>query len=133
MGGRKTQYKDYYASTGTDQRDSFGTLWDSMVTSGQFKRLSLGARFFYALCRVQWKSAQGRAYLYQHAKEESKTYREPCFVFPAAHMEVYGIQRQNGARYIRELVQAGFIDVEEQNGHRRKPNVYAFSDKWKGL
>lgn len=31
----------------------------------------------------------------------------------------------------KQLIAAGFIEETESNAHRKKPNVYAFSDEWK--
>ena len=30
-----------------------------------------------------------------------------------------------------ELIEAGFIEIKQNNAHVRKANVYAFSEKWK--
>lgn len=34
-------------------------------------------------------------------------------------------------KYRDELLDAGFVEIVEANGHRMKKNIYRFSDKWK--
>lgn len=121
---------DLYAGNGPNDR--FGTVFDGMVTSEKFQSLSLGARYFYILCRVQSQSKHGKACLYKHREEYGRTYGDKCFVFPASHQRMYGVDKGNSSRYLSELTKAGFIECIENNSHMRKVNVYAFSDKWKG-
>lgn len=126
---RKQTYYDRMASAGA--KDHFGTLYDGMCKNRQFQALSVGARLFYVLCRVQSKSTQGTSCLYKHGKEENITFSEYDFVFPSSHLQQYGIDRSNANRYFKQLEETGFIEVKENNQHRRKINVYSFSDKWR--
>ena len=128
-GNKKQQYKDFCASAGSN--DYFGTLYDGMCRSKAYQSLGIGAKHFYTLCRVQSRSKQGRACLYQHSTEYGITYTENDFVFPAEHLKMYGIDRSNANRYFGELEKAGFITKKEKNNHIKKVNVYSFSDKWK--
>ena len=118
-----------YASTGTS--DNFGRLYVSMVQSGAFQALSMKARYFYMLCTIQAASTQGKRALYQYADAEGETFGEACFVFPREHQKKFGYMGKDANRYFDELEQAGFIETVRQNNHRRKMNVYRFSDKWK--
>lgn len=129
MGRRKLRYKDPAASIG--EKDNFGMIYDSMCKSKAYKTLSLGAKHFYTLCRVQSQSAQGRACLYKHREEENSIYTERDFVFPAKHLAIYGVDRSNANKYFKQLEAAGFIEVKENNKHRKKVNVYSFSARWK--
>lgn len=129
--GKKKEYKpDYYASLG-NAKDTFSTLYDSMITSEKFKQLSLPAKNVYYLCRNQYTSRRGRECLYNHAKEYGITYPDGCFVFPAKHSEVYGLKRAYVSKYLTELEKAGFIKRYENNKHTWKVNVYQFSTEWK--
>lgn len=129
MSRNKKQYVDRYASAIVNDR--FGTVFDSMCKSDSYKRLGLGARHFYTLCRVQAQSKEGRACLYKHGEDYDRMYTERDFVFPAAHLKEYGIDRSNAHRYFDELEAAGFIVKKEQNKFMKKVNVYSFSDRWK--
>ena len=127
--GKKRKYKDLRASVSGN--DYFGTVYDGMCRSKAYRNLTIGARHFYTLCRVQARSTHGRACLYKHAEEYGLTYGEHCFVFPASHLAMYGIDRSNACRYFKELEAAGFIKQVESNKAVRKVSVYEFSSGWK--
>lgn len=129
MRKKKQTYCDKMASIG--EKDYYGTLFDSMCKSSQYQSLSIGARHFYTLCRVQAKSTHGTSCLHKHAQEYGRTYSEYCFVFPAKHLSMYGIDRANASRYFKELENAGFIKKVEKNNNQQKVNVYEFSCEWK--
>lgn len=126
---KKPKYKDLYASIG--DKDFFGTIYDGMCRSKAYQSLSIGAKHFYTLCRVQAKSTHGKSCLYKHSEEYGITYTEHDFVFPASHLTMYGVDRSNASRYFKELEAAGFIDKKEKNKHMKKVNVYSFSNRWK--
>lgn len=125
----KQPYCDIRACLGV--KDRFGTLYDGMCTSKAYIELSIGAKQFYTLCRVQAQSARGKACLYKHAEEFGISYNDHCFVFPSSHLEKYGYDRSNAVKYFNELVAAGFIKKLERNKHLKKVNVYEFIEDWK--
>ncbi len=133
MKKRKTNsdYTDMTASIKANDR--FGMLYDSMVRSEQYQALSIGAKQFFTCCRIQANSKHGKACLYNHGLEDGSTYTDHDFVFPATHMAKYGYDRSNGHKYLDELIIAGFIDRKENNKHRKKVNVYTFSERWKTM
>ena len=126
---KKAQYSDYFASS--EPNDRFGTIFESMCVNERFKKLSPVLKWFYVLCRVESRTVEGAACLYKHAQKEGTKYTCNCFVFPAKHQEKYGIDRRHGTKYFKALIDAGFIEIEENNYHRRNVNVYRFSAKWK--
>ena len=130
MSRKTTQgYRDIFASCSGD-KDRFGRVYDSMCKHQNYKNLSIGAKQFYTLCRVQSASVQGKTCLYKHGEEYKITYTERDFVFPASHLKMYGIDRSNANRYFKELIEAGFIDKKESNKPIKKVNVYSFSSRW---
>jgi len=126
---KKQKYVDLYASVG--KNDYFGTVFDGMCKSDAYKNLSLSAKHFYTLCRVQSQSKHGRQCLYKHSEESERNYNDNDFVFPSSHLKLYGIDRGNAKRYFDELIKAGFVDRKECNKVRKKMNVYSFSNRWK--
>ena len=113
---------------------TFGMIYYSMTQHKSFQSLSNPAKLIYMFCRVQHASKAGRACLYKHSKESGFEYPSECFVFPSKHQKVYGIKdRSNFRKYMCELIDKGFINRYENNQHRRKVTVYAFSQKWKDL
>lgn len=127
--GKKPKYKDTFASVKGE--DYFGTIYDGMCKSNKYKQLSLGARHFYTICRVQARSRHGKSCLYKHGDDFGIKYTENDFVFPASHLKMYGYDRSNAGKYFRELMAAGFIVKKEGNKTIKKVNVYSFSDGWK--
>ena len=124
--------KDIFASA--KATDTFGMIFDSMLQCERFQELRNRTKWMYVLCRVQARSAEGKRALYKHGEAEGKTYPINAFVFPASHMERYGMLKQNGSKELKELEAAGFICVLENNSHRKmykKMNVYQFSENWK--
>ena len=132
MASRKKEFKpDYYASVG-GSHETFGIVYDSLLTDKRFKNLSITARYIYCCCRNQVMSNRSKRMLYQHGKKYNRTYDENTFVFPARDQVEYGfMDRSNFAKYMNELKDAGFIDKIEDNKAMMKPNVYRFSDRWK--
>lgn len=129
MGRRKkTKYRDVAASKTAS--DTFGTVFESMCKDKDYQSLSIGARQFYTLCRVQSQSKEGKACLYRHALEFNREYSKDCFVFPSSHLELYGMNRANAARYFKELEAHGFIRKVEKNNAQQKVNVYEFLKNW---
>lgn len=123
-------YTDYNASCVPN--DTYGTIFSSMLYSKQFQALSIGAKMMYVYCRNQAQEKKAKASLILHGNEEGYVYPLGIyFVFPAKHMERYGQKRSNGCKYLKELIDAGFIEKVECNKHRKKENVYMFSSKWK--
>ena len=126
---KKAKYVDCYASIGNN--DTFGTIYDGMCKSHAYKNLSLGAKQFYILCRVQSRSKLGRQCLYKHGAEYDRQYNDNDFVFPSSHLALYGVDRRNAKKYFDQLIKAGFIEKKESNNHRWKVNVYSFSMRWR--
>lgn len=127
---KKNKYSvDIYGSKSPN--DKFGMVYDGLLKSKAFQELECGARFFYIVCRVQARSKEGTSSLYRHGEEHGIMFAPNDFVFPASHMKLYGIDRSNGSKWMKQLIKAGFIEIKEQNKHRYKINVYSFSIKWK--
>ena len=127
---KKKDTRDVYASLDSGDR-FFARIYPGMIASKAYQNLSLGAKQFYILCRCQACSKEGRQVLFNHGKEYGITYNENDFVFPASHLERFGIKRQNSTKYFKELEKAGFIEKKEENKSLKRVNVYSFSSKWK--
>ena len=66
---KKSFKPDYNACIGNNKHENFGSIYESMVKSEQFKALSSPARMLYVLCRIQHKSSAGKACLHNHSEE----------------------------------------------------------------
>ena len=53
------------------------------------------------------------------------------FEFPYAKYRSF-MTKPTFSKALKDLVSHGFVDVVQNNRNLRKPNVYAFSERWKG-
>lgn len=125
-----------YWESDTGKNDNFGRVHESLVKSHAYQKLKPQEKVFYLLCRVQAETETGRQCLYNAINEQKLDLQDTgnphkYFVFPASHMDEYGIDRYGGCRALKALENAGFIKVVANNKHRFKVNVYEFSDEWK--
>lgn len=91
----------------------FLQLGNSLFFSEEFRKLNTGSRWLY-LCMAQ----------------ESGGKREVTFSRKTA--EKYGIPRNSFSRQIKELKDAGFLEISmEGNLWQFQPSVYRFSFAWK--
>lgn len=130
MAKKRKDNRDLYASLDADDR-TFTRIYPGMIKSQAYQNLSLGAKHFYVLCRCQAASKEGRQVLFNHGREYGIRYDENDFVFPASHLEKFGIRRENSWRYFKELKEGGFIEKKEGNKPLKRVNVYSFSTRWK--
>ena len=130
--GRKKKSKEEmpFADVGNT---NFGMVRDGLLQSPFFQSLTIGERYFYIVCLVEAKTSKSRRCLYNHGKENGKEelYSTLDFVFPAAHMRLYGFDSGNGSRYLKSLIEKGFLERVEGNKPRQQVNVYRFSTRWK--
>lgn len=118
--------------TGTGDGRYYGTVGVALVRSKEFQSLSIGARATYVILRCHAQSQESRRCLHQYGEEEGRTYDPRLFfVFPASHSRLYGLDRGNATRYMKELEKNRFIKCVESNKHRRKVNIYMFSAMFK--
>ena len=86
---------------------------NSLLLSTKFKALRPGARSLYiSMCM------------------ESGGQRE--FTLPRKAALKYGFAENTAIRYTTELIDAGFIKLISSGANLRQPNIYQFSDIWKG-
>lgn len=88
-------------------------LFNRLLISSAWHNLSHGARDLYILLLSQYKGI----YTGNNVK---------C---PYTDIIKYGIGRASISKYLKELEQQGFIDVDS-GGMSRIPNEYHFSDRW---
>ena len=142
MAKKKASTKGIDTTASTNDNDTYTMLFDSMIISDAFQKLTPNGKLMLLYCRNQKTCKVGRACLYELAKERAAMYNdnalinkymtEPYFVLPSKQLTRYGIDRRNATRYLKELEQQGFIEKVESNKGRYKTNLYKFVDTWKG-
>jgi len=131
MGKKKN--KDIPSPLTNYKNDIHARVFKSMLESKTWQKLTPSAKNMYVLCSVQLYDNNAKRYLKYLAEEQGIDYNHSItFVLPSSALERYGFRNTNNAyKYLKELVNAGFIDVVIRNKHRKRGNVYRFSEKWK--
>ena len=102
-----------WASAEPDGKEkAFVQIGLSLLRDKRFHSLTFGARNTYA---AMLSEARGRR----------------DFIFPRAVAESYGIPSTSLVRHVRELQEAGFIELSSSGKATREPNFYRFSLGWK--
>lgn len=102
--------------------------WQTRSNDGIEKRyIRLGNTLLYSSAFLQLSAKAKEAYIYMLI--ESAGQRE--FTLPHSKYTQFS-KKDSFLRAREELEMAGFIDTIQNNGNLRKPNVYRFSDRWKG-
>ena len=119
----KKHNNPFAACDGLEPNKTFSILSDKMALSKTYQELSHTAKYVLQVCKLC------RQY---HRKNDCMLDNNPLlFYFNRELQKRYGLKNANTTRKaLCELIQGGFIDVRENNGHRRTKNVYSFSGKW---
>lgn len=101
--------------------------WESVYPDGNEKRyIRKGNSLMLHAAMLDLSHPAYRVLDYMKLESGGK----PEFEFP--HSKFRKIISKDGfQRAVRELVDAGFIEVLERNARRNKPNVYRFCSAWK--
>lgn len=101
-----------WMSAAPDCRETrFVQIGDTLLHNERFKALSPGAFKLYVCCSME---AAGRI----------------NFQIPASKAEKYGIPRKSFQRYLQELIDAGFIQLNRSGKTTRTANDYSFYFDW---
>ena len=126
---RKKHFNPYAYCDGLDKGVPFATLSDRQAESPTFQKMSDGAKYVLMVCRLCRQYHTGTD---KNGRSRSIQGNGLYFYFNRAIQKKYGLNNPNRVRAeLIELVQGGFLDVIECNGHARKKNVYAFCSKWR--
>ena len=91
----------------------FVQIGNTLLFDKKFASLSVGARYLYIL-----------------AANEAAGSRD--FQFPALKMKALGIKERTARKYIKELIDDGFVELVRSGRNTRTPNDYRFSFYWLG-
>ncbi len=110
---KKTPFAPWESKTPDGIEKRFIRLGNTQMVSEAMRGLSPSAYKIYTYMKLE--SAGNREFEFPHKKYASFMSKPTFF------------------KALRELEQAGFIDVIQHNANLRQPNVYRFSDRWKTL
>lgn len=130
--GSKKKPNDTFLSL--TENDNYTYIYDKALTCKQFTSMSQSARLLYFACISQRMSGRGKANLHLFNEQQGTNYNEVdgYFTMPNTRMIAYGLKPNTCHAYaFKELINAGFIEVVENNKHRHIENVYRLSTAWK--
>lgn len=115
-------------------KDNYTYIYDGTLTCKQFISMSPTAQRLYFACISQRMSGKGKANLHLFNEQYGTNYNEQdgYFTMPNKRIKDYGLKPDTCYRTgFKELINAGFIEVVENNKHRKIENVYRLITAWK--
>lgn len=101
--------------------------WETTKIDGIEKRyIRMGNSQMLHTITLNLNHATFRVYVYMKLESGGKS----TFTFPRSKYKKF-VSAGGFDRAVKELCEAGLIEVVERNANLRKPNVYRFSDAWK--
>ena len=114
---RKAEFQPFEGfSTGSESRHARITL--SMVKNPAWKKLKPIAVKLYVYLKMKYRGTA-------ESIRFTCTYKEVNAVL--------GLSDKSIKAAFTDLIEKGFIEVEEDNSRRMRANIYRFSDKWKSF
>ena len=108
----------------THENWSYFRIADDMVNSEAMKDLSDSAFRLYCGMKMEYRPDRPRKGILVPTNEKN-------ILYPVSKWQEQFTCHRDFNKRIKELVDHGFITIEERGKSTRTPNVYAFSDGWK--
>ena len=131
-----------------NEYSSFGMITDDMLKSKKYQSLNPAAKCLLITLIVHAKTTQGQQCTFNALVERYQELGTPiegarvdagrevhkdgaAFVFPAKHYRSYGYSTRHISKLMRELREAGFVEIIQAGKNQHRVNIYRFSTKWK--
>lgn len=125
--GRKKQSNPFADVDGLDGC-AYAVISDKQYNSAAYKMLSEKGKDILTVCKLCRQFHVGTD---KNGNSRTINGNRLYFYLNRELAERYGFKNPNVTRLAMiEVVKYGFIDVIENNSHRHKKNVYAYSSKW---
>lgn len=109
---------------GTDKKEPYAALYVTMLVSNAWVNLSDEAKALYVVLKSQLKDTRNR-------ELQGEDGEKPRFYFNRSKAERLGYTNPNKVkRCIDELIDQGFIKLEQSGWNTRTKSIYSFSDEW---
>lgn len=117
----------------TKTRDSYASIYMSMLMSQSWQNLTKNQQLLYVYCKAQYYAEHNTPK--PKIKKLSEIEFSECFTMNKSKWcklyHLYKDGNQNGfIRDMRALMENGFIEVVENGRTTRTKSIYKFSDKW---
>lgn len=132
--GRRYSKKDNDPLLSLTDNDNYTYIYDGTLTSKQFTSMSPTAQRLYFACISQRMSGTGKANLHLFNQQHGTNYSEKdgYFTMPNKRIKDYGLKPDTCYKTgFKELENVGFIEIVENNKHRKIENIYRLITAWK--
>ncbi len=123
--------KTFVDKNGTKRTDTFATIYESMLQSKAYKKLTKNQRLLYVYCKAQ---IIGKRKPKQDFKEFDLYQEEECFYLHLQAVIDYGLYKQGGNTQflndMKALEKYGFIKKVASGQNSKSKNVYKLIDDW---
>lgn len=123
----------YYTRSGQLRKDCFARVYESVLRSEAFTKLTYRQQMLYILCRVQIFGKRTPEREYPEMPEFQG--KDVFFLNWASVSDEYGFYPGSSSKNfymdMNALIEHGFVDRLSSGKRRRTKSVYRFSERWK--
>ncbi|WP_022762615.1 hypothetical protein [Butyrivibrio sp. AD3002] len=118
---------------GAMMADTSASVFESMLQSDSFKRLTPRQKILYVYLKGQFYGKRKPRMDYPNIEELQS---DECFYFNFSVAHQYGLYPPRSSKNfyddMQALIDAGFIERIVSGKAHRKKSIYRYSDRWKG-
>lgn len=116
---------------GTKRKDTYASIYESMLLSKAFKNLSKNQKLLYVYCKAQ---ITGKRKPRQDYKDVDSFDKDEMFYLSLQMVIDYGLYKKGGQTQFRKdmkaLQEKGFIKKEASGRKNKSKNIYKLVDEW---
>lgn len=123
--------KQFVDKNGTHRKDTFATIYESMLLSKAFRTLTARQKSLYLLCKAQ---IMGKRKPKEDYKEYGLYQEEECFYLRYETLIDYGLYTKASTHYIADdfkaLEEHGLVKILVSGGKNSTKNIYKLVSDW---
>ena len=127
---------------------SFGMVYADLLRCKQYQRLHPAAKALYTVCMAHAATKESQTCLYERLnsinavfgnwtefdiKQMCRNNRSGLFVFPEKQYQKYGYTHGSFNKYMKELIENGFVRRKYSGKNQHEVTVYEFDSKFKSF
>ena len=134
MSRRKERYRPKVFESMGNSDDVSANIYMSMLMHENWKALTKNQQILYVYCKAQMYAEKRKQK--PAVRQLNETEQKLLFTMNRTkYVNLYGLysdgNRQSFVKDMQALIDYGFVDLIESNGHNFKKNIYMLSDNWR--
>ena len=134
MSRRKERYRPKVFESMGNSDDVSANIYMSMLMHENWKALTKNQQILYVYCKAQMYAEKRKPK--PAVRQLNETEQKLLFTMNRTkYVNLYGLysdgNRQSFVKDMQALIDYGFVDLIESNGHNFKKNIYMLSDNWR--